>query len=167
MRTVAPLKLHHLEEDVAAPTDKGGQAGRAGGGGAGLLFGSLEEVCSYSLVCLLWQLSDLSRCASEVFGGIQEQADSLGRRSAHLQRRLDGLRSLASRLDHRKVKIRICRRMLAAKREATSAKIVEIVGKEGLSIPHPTSHAPIMWPPYPGQAAKVGEVSHPTSLTSK
>ncbi|XP_060096148.1 NHS-like protein 1 [Heteronotia binoei] len=104
MRTVAPLKLCRLEEDVAAPRDKEGYAGR-GGGGAGLCFGSLEEVCSHSLVSLLWQLSDLSRCASEVFGGIQEQADSLGRRSAHLQRRLDCLRSLVSRLDHRKVKI--------------------------------------------------------------
>ncbi|XP_077207548.1 NHS-like protein 1 isoform X3 [Paroedura picta] len=104
-RTVAPLKLRRLEEEVAAPRDKEGHAGRGGGGGAGLLFGSLEEVCSHSLVALLWQLSDLSRCASEVFGGIHEQADSLGRRSAHLQRRLDCLRPLATRLDHRKVKI--------------------------------------------------------------
>ncbi|XP_054830745.1 NHS-like protein 1 [Eublepharis macularius] len=104
LRTVAPLKLCRLEEDKkeSDPRDKEGHAGRGDGG---LLFGSLEEVCSHSLVSLLWQLSDLSRCASEVFGGIQEQADSLGRRSAHLQRRLDCLRSLASRLDHRKVKI--------------------------------------------------------------
>ncbi|KAL8186575.1 UNVERIFIED_CONTAM: hypothetical protein K2H54_074230 [Gekko kuhli] len=110
LRTVGPLKRCRLEEDGAAPRDKEGHAGRGGGGGAGLLLGSLEEVSSHSLVSLLGQLSDLSRCASEVFGGIQEQADSLGRRSVRLQRRLDGLRSLVSRLDHRKVKIlvKIC-----------------------------------------------------------
>ncbi|XP_053145186.1 NHS-like protein 1 isoform X4 [Hemicordylus capensis] len=103
LRTVAPLKLCRLEEeDVAVPRDKEGPAGRSS---AGLLFGSLEEVCSHSLVSLLWQLSDLSRCASDVFGGIQNQADSLGRRSAQLQRRLDSLKALAARLDHRKVKI--------------------------------------------------------------
>lgn len=106
LRTVAPLKLCRLEEDVAAsPRDKEGHAGR---GGAGVLFDSLEEVCSHSLVSLLWQLSDLSHCASDVFGGIQNQADSLGRRSAQLQRRLDSLKALAARLDHRKVKIREC-----------------------------------------------------------
>ncbi|XP_060128702.1 NHS-like protein 1 isoform X3 [Zootoca vivipara] len=105
LRTVSPLKLCRLEEDaVAAPRDKGGShAGR--GGAEGLLFGSLEEVCSHSLVSLLWQLSDLSRCAGDVFGGIQTQADSLGRRSARLQHRLDSLKALAARLDHRKVKI--------------------------------------------------------------
>lgn len=112
LRTVAPLKLCRWEEDAAAATarDKEGLAGRGGGGsgGAGLLFGSLAEVCSHSLVSLLGQLSDLSRCAGEVFGGIQEQADSLGRRSAHLQRRLDCLRALAARLDHRKVPVREC-----------------------------------------------------------
>ncbi|CAI5770191.1 Hypothetical predicted protein [Podarcis lilfordi] len=111
LRTVSPLKLCRLEEDAAAaaaaaaPRDKGGSpAGR--GGAEGLLFGSLEEVCSHSLVSLLWQLSDLSRCAGDVFGGIQTQADSLGRRSARLQHRLDSLKALAARLDHRKVKIR-------------------------------------------------------------
>ncbi|XP_062980686.1 NHS-like protein 1 isoform X2 [Elgaria multicarinata webbii] len=103
LRTVSPLKLCRLEEDVAAQRDKEGHAGR--GAAAGLLFGSLEEVCSHSLVSLLWQLSDLSRCASDVFGGIQNQADSLGRRGAQLQHRLDSLKAVAARLDHRKVKI--------------------------------------------------------------
>lgn len=102
LRTVAPLRLCRLEEDgVAAP-----RRDKEEGPAAGLLFGSLEEVCSHSLVSLLWQLSDLSRCATDVFGGIQKQTDSLGRRSAQLQRRLDSLRALATRLDHRKVKIR-------------------------------------------------------------
>ncbi|KAM6460737.1 NHS-like protein 1 isoform 5-T5 [Liasis olivaceus] len=103
LRTVSPLKLCRLEEGAAAaPRDKEGHARRSG---AGLLFGSLEEVCSRSLVSLLWQLSDLSRCASDIFGGIQSEADSLGCRSARLQRRLDSLKALVGCLDHRKVKV--------------------------------------------------------------
>ncbi|XP_034274792.1 NHS-like protein 1 isoform X3 [Pantherophis guttatus] len=103
LRTVAPLQLCRLEEGAAAlPRDKEGQARRSG---AGLLFDSLEEVCSRSLVSLLWQLSDLSRWASDIFGGIQSEADSLGRRSVRLRCRLESLRALAGCLDHRKVKV--------------------------------------------------------------
>lgn len=105
LRTVAPLKLCRLEEGAAAvQRDKDGHARRSG---AGLrLFASLEEVCSRSLVSLLWQLSDLSRWAGDIFGGIQSEADSLGRRSVRLQCRLESLKGLAGCLDHRKVKVR-------------------------------------------------------------
>lgn len=104
LRTVAPLQLCRLEEGAAAlPRDKEGHARR---NGAGLLFDSLEEVCSRSLVSLLWQLSDLSRWASDIFGGIQSEADSLGRRSVRLRCRLESLKALAGCLDHRKVKVR-------------------------------------------------------------
>ncbi|KAM3856602.1 NHS-like protein 1 isoform 2-T2 [Vipera latastei] len=105
LRTVAPLKLCRLEEGAAAAQrDKDGHARRSG---AGLLrlFDSLEEVCSRSLVSLLWQLSDLSRWAGDIFGGIQSEADSLGRRSVRLQCRLESLKGLAGCLDHRKVKV--------------------------------------------------------------
>lgn len=105
LRTVAPLNLCRLEEGAAAvQRDKDGYARRSC---AGLrLFDSLEEVCSRSLVSLLWQLSDLSRWASDIFSGIQSEADSLGRRSVRLQCRLESLKALAGCLDHRKVKVR-------------------------------------------------------------
>ncbi|KAK2516548.1 hypothetical protein Q9233_013673 [Columba guinea] len=51
------------------------------------------------------QLSDLSRCAGDIFGGILSEADSLCHRNARLQRRLGALETLLARLDHRKVKI--------------------------------------------------------------
>ncbi|KAJ7341982.1 hypothetical protein JRQ81_008155 [Phrynocephalus forsythii] len=98
LRTVSPLRLCRLEEE--APRDKEGPPGARE-----LRFGSLEEVCAHSLVSLLWQLSDLSRCAGDIFGGIQSQVDRLGRRSGQLQRRLDAVKALAARLDHRKVPV--------------------------------------------------------------
>ncbi|KAM7172514.1 NHS-like protein 1 isoform 4-T6 [Macrochelys suwanniensis] len=116
LRTVEPLKLCRLDNaggDAPLGPAKAGDKERArAAGGAGssrrgaglLLFGSLEQVSSHSLVSLLWQLSDLSRCASDIFGGIQSQADALCRRSARLQRRLGSLRALSARLDHRRVK---------------------------------------------------------------
>ncbi|XP_039388439.1 NHS-like protein 1 isoform X7 [Mauremys reevesii] len=115
LRTVEPLKLCRLEDAGGAALlgpdkERARAAGGAGSGGrrrgAGLLlFGSLEQVSSHSLVSLLWQLSDLSRCASDIFGEIQSQADALCRRSARLQRRLGSLRALSARLDHRRVQI--------------------------------------------------------------
>ncbi|XP_044866817.1 NHS-like protein 1 isoform X3 [Mauremys mutica] len=115
LRTVEPLKLCRLEDagGAALPGPDKERARAAGGAGSGgrrrgaglLLFGSLEQVSSHSLVSLLWQLSDLSRCASDIFGEIQSQADALCRRSARLQRRLGSLRALSARLDHRRVPI--------------------------------------------------------------
>ncbi|XP_075270059.1 NHS-like protein 1 isoform X3 [Opisthocomus hoazin] len=116
LRTLEPLKLCRSEEaggDGAerggpAPGDHGGAAEGGGGGrrrGAVPLFGSLEQVSSYALVSVLMQLSDLSRCAGDIFGGILSEADSLCHRNARLQRRLGALEALLARLDHRKVKI--------------------------------------------------------------
>ncbi|XP_069643300.1 NHS-like protein 1 isoform X4 [Haliaeetus albicilla] len=115
LRTLEPLKLCRLEEaggDGAerggpAPGDHGGAAEGGGGRrrGAVPLFGALEQVSSYALVSLLMQLSDLSRCAGDIFGGILSEADSLCHRNARLQRRLGALEGLLARLDHRKVKI--------------------------------------------------------------
>lgn len=70
------------------------------------LFRSQEQVSSHTLVCLLAQLADLSRCAGDIFGELQGQAAALGRRTAALHRRLDALHTAAARLDHRRVKIR-------------------------------------------------------------
>ncbi|XP_063246340.1 NHS-like protein 1 isoform X3 [Prinia subflava] len=115
LRTLEPLKLCRLEEaggDGAergspAPGDHAGAAEGGGGRrrGAVPLFGTLEQVSSYALVSLLMQLSDLSRCAGDIFGGILSEADSLCHRNARLQRRLGALEELLARLDHRKVKI--------------------------------------------------------------
>ncbi|XP_062428466.1 NHS-like protein 1 isoform X4 [Rhea pennata] len=118
LRTLEPLKLCRLEEaggDGAAGAERGGPAqgdkaaaAEGGGGrrrGAVPLFSALEQVSSYALVSLLMQLSDLSRCAGDIFGGILGEADSLCQRSARLQRRLGTLEALLARLDHRKVKI--------------------------------------------------------------
>lgn len=116
LRTLEPLKLCRLEEAGGDGAERGGPApgdpsGAAEGGGgrrrgAVPLFGTLEQVSSYALVSLLMQLSDLSRCAGDIFGGILSEADSLCHRNARLQRRLGALEELLSRLDHRKVKIR-------------------------------------------------------------
>ncbi|XP_056344638.1 NHS-like protein 1 isoform X3 [Oenanthe melanoleuca] len=110
LRTLEPLKLCRLEEaggDGAAPGEHAGPAEGGGGRrrGAVPLFGTLEQVSSYALVSLLMQLSDLSRCAGDIFGGILSEADSLCHRNARLQRRLGALEELLARLDHRKVKI--------------------------------------------------------------
>ncbi|CAM9893243.1 unnamed protein product, partial [Bubo scandiacus] len=116
LRTLEPLKLCRLEEAGGDGAERGGpapgdHAGAAEGGGgrrrgAVPLFGALEQVSSYALVSLLMQLSDLSRCAGDIFGGILSEADSLCHRNARLQRRLGALEALLVRLDHRKVKIR-------------------------------------------------------------
>ncbi|XP_065691851.2 NHS-like protein 1 isoform X4 [Patagioenas fasciata] len=115
LRTLEPLKLCRLEEAGGDGAERGGpapgdHAGSAEGGGgrrrgAVPLFGALEQVSSYALVSLLMQLSDLSRCAGDIFGGILSEADSLCHRNARLQRRLGALETLLARLDHRKVKI--------------------------------------------------------------
>ncbi|XP_064913224.1 NHS-like protein 1 isoform X4 [Columba livia] len=115
LRTLEPLKLCRLEEAGGDGVERGGpapgdHAGSAEGGGgrrrgAVPLFGALEQVSSYALVSLLMQLSDLSRCAGDIFGGILSEADSLCHRNARLQRRLGALETLLARLDHRKVKI--------------------------------------------------------------
>lgn len=118
LRTLEPLKLCRLEEAGGDGAERGGpapgdHAGAAEGGGgrrrgAVPLFGALEQVSSYALVSLLMQLSDLSRCAGDIFGGILSEADSLCHRNSRLQRRLAALEALLARLDHRKVKIREC-----------------------------------------------------------
>lgn len=82
------------------------------------LFLSLEQVSSHTLVCLLAQLADLSRCAGDIFGELEGQAAALGHRTAELHRRLDALHAAAARLDHRRVKIR---KWLAAPGESTAA----------------------------------------------
>lgn len=70
------------------------------------LFLSLEQVSSHTLICLLAQLADLSRCAGDIFGELEGQAAALGHRTAELHRRLDALHAAAARLDHRRVRIR-------------------------------------------------------------
>lgn len=92
-RSVEPARLRRPDE--AALTRAGDPP----------LFRSLEQVSSHTLVCLLAQLADLSRCAGDIFGELEGQAAALGHRTAELHRRLDALHAAAARLDHRRVKI--------------------------------------------------------------
>ncbi|XP_053446616.1 NHS-like protein 1 isoform X4 [Nycticebus coucang] len=91
-RTVEPARLRRPEAAAAEAEDAP-------------LFRSLEQVSSHTLVCLLSQLADLSRCAGDIFGELEGQAAALGHRTAVLHRRLDTLHATAARLDHRRVKI--------------------------------------------------------------
>lgn len=93
-RSVEPARLRRPEETAVA------RAARAP------LFRSLEQVSSHTLVCLLAQLADLSRCAGDIFGELEGQAAALSHRTAELHRRLDALHAATARLDHRRVKIR-------------------------------------------------------------
>ncbi|XP_056422642.1 NHS-like protein 1 isoform X4 [Hyla sarda] len=95
LRTVQPTNLCRL-----GTSD--GQIPRAG---SALVFTSVQEVSVHSLLRIIQQLSDLSRHAEDIFTDIQEQAVTLGERSAHLQRRLASLHQTVSHLDHRKVPV--------------------------------------------------------------
>lgn len=99
------MPFHQRTVEPARPRRPEAAAAAAGAAGAPL-FRSLEQVSSHALVCLLAQLADLSRCAGDIFGELEDQAASLGRRTAALHRRLDALHAAAARLDHRRVKIR-------------------------------------------------------------
>ncbi|XP_053566641.1 NHS-like protein 1 isoform X3 [Bombina bombina] len=73
--------------------------------GPALIFNSLQEVSSHSLLAIIRQLSDLSKHAEDIFGGIQGEAVALGQRSAHLQHRLSSLQPKIAHLDHKKVPV--------------------------------------------------------------
>ncbi|XP_075718540.1 NHS-like protein 1 [Rhinoderma darwinii] len=95
LRIVQPTKLCRLgTSDGQIPRDA-----------STLVFTSLQEVSVHSMVRIIHQLSDLSRHAEDIFTNIQGQAVSLGKRSAHLQRRLSSLQQTVSDLDHRKVAV--------------------------------------------------------------
>ncbi|KAM3932305.1 NHS-like protein 1 isoform 3-T3 [Leptodactylus fuscus] len=95
LRIVQPTKLCRLRtSDGQTPRD-----------GSKVVFTSLQEVSGHSLVRIIHQLSDLSRHAEDIFTNIQEQAITLGERSARLQGRLASLHQRVSHLDHRKVPV--------------------------------------------------------------
>lgn len=71
-----------------------------------VLFSSLEEVCCHSLTSILYQLSDLSRHASDIFLGIQTQAGLISQRTSRIQVRLERLQLTARKFDPKTVKIR-------------------------------------------------------------
>lgn len=71
-----------------------------------VLFSSLEEVCCHSLTSILYQLSDLSRHASDIFLGIQTQAGLISQRTSRIQVRLERLQLTARKFDAKTVKIR-------------------------------------------------------------
>ncbi|KAK7150229.1 hypothetical protein R3I93_011476 [Phoxinus phoxinus] len=69
------------------------------------LFSSLEEVCCHSFTSILYQLSDLSRHASDIFLGIQTQAGLISQRTSRIQVRLERLQITARKFDPKTVKI--------------------------------------------------------------
>ncbi|XP_066532460.1 NHS-like protein 1 isoform X3 [Hoplias malabaricus] len=70
-----------------------------------VLFSSLDEVSSHSLSGILRQLSDLSRNASDIFLGIEEQAVLICERTSRLHSRLERIHNTVRPLDHKNIKI--------------------------------------------------------------
>lgn len=71
-----------------------------------VLFSSLEDVACHTLTSIIYQLSDLSRHANDIFLGIEREAEEVFRRSYKIQGRLRSLQSEIHTLDPKKVKIR-------------------------------------------------------------
>lgn len=71
-----------------------------------VLFSSLDEVSCHTLTSIIYQLSDLSRHASDIFLGIEVEAGMVFRRSCRIQGRLHILQGEVYKLDPKKVQIR-------------------------------------------------------------
>lgn len=71
-----------------------------------VLFSSLDEVSCQTLTNIIYQLSDLSRHASDIFLGIEMEAGIVFRRSCRIQGRLQILQDEVGKLDPKKIKIR-------------------------------------------------------------
>lgn len=76
-----------------------------------VLFSSLDDVAAHTLTGLIYQLSDLSRHASDIFLDIEREAAKVFRRSYKIQGRLRRLQSGIHRLDPKKVEIRKFKRL--------------------------------------------------------
>lgn len=71
-----------------------------------VLFSSLDDVACHTLTGIIYQLSDLSRHANDIFLGIEKEAREVFRRSYKIQGRLRSLQSEIHTLDPKRVKIR-------------------------------------------------------------
>eukprot|EP00064_Thunnus_orientalis_P008496 superscaffoldBa00001010_g8519 len=71
-----------------------------------VLFSSLDEVSCHTLTSIIYQLSDLSRHASDIFLGIEMEAGMVFRRSCRIQGRLHNLQGEVRKLDPKKIQIR-------------------------------------------------------------
>ncbi|KAK5852959.1 hypothetical protein PBY51_006789 [Eleginops maclovinus] len=71
-----------------------------------VLFSSLDEVGCHTLTNIIYQLSDLSRHASDIFLGIEMEAGMVFRRSCRIQGRLQRLQGEVSKFDPKKITIR-------------------------------------------------------------
>lgn len=71
-----------------------------------VLFSSLDEVSCQTLTNIIYQLSDLSRHASDVFLGIEVEAGMVLRRSRRIQGRLQLLQDEVCKFDPKKIQIR-------------------------------------------------------------
>lgn len=71
-----------------------------------VLFSSLDEVSCHTLTNIIHQLSDLSRHASDVFLGIEVEAEKVFRRSCRIHGRLQILQDGVCTLDPKKIQIR-------------------------------------------------------------
>ncbi|XP_029318872.1 LOW QUALITY PROTEIN: NHS-like protein 1 [Cottoperca gobio] len=70
-----------------------------------VLFSSLDEVGCHTLTNIIYQLSDLSRHASDIFLGIEMEAGMVFRRSCRIQGRLQRLQGEIRKFDPKKIKI--------------------------------------------------------------
>ncbi|XP_042245877.1 NHS-like protein 1 isoform X1 [Thunnus maccoyii] len=70
-----------------------------------VLFSSLDEVSCHTLTSIIYQLSDLSRHASDIFLGIEMEAGMVFRRSCRIQGRLHNLQGEVRKLDPKKIQI--------------------------------------------------------------
>ncbi|XP_026196630.1 NHS-like protein 1 isoform X3 [Anabas testudineus] len=70
-----------------------------------VLFSSLDEVSCQTLTNIIYQLSDLSRHASDVFLGIEVEAGMVLRRSRRIQGRLQLLQDEVCKFDPKKIQI--------------------------------------------------------------
>ncbi|CAG5928044.1 unnamed protein product [Menidia menidia] len=101
-RTVEPRRVSRLSaRDGWTPREESGKRKLR----RPVLFSSSDEVSCHTLTSIIYQLSDLSRHASDIFLGIEMEAGLVFRRSCRIQGRLRVLQSEVWRLDPKKTKI--------------------------------------------------------------
>lgn len=77
-----------------------------------VLYSSLDEVSCQTLTNIMYQLSDLSRHASDIFLGIEVEAGMVFRRSRRIQGRLQILQDEVAKFEPKNIKIRKCAGLL-------------------------------------------------------
>ncbi|TNN68641.1 Wiskott-Aldrich syndrome protein family member 3 [Liparis tanakae] len=120
-----------------------------------VLFSSLDEVGCHTLTNMIYQLSDLSRHASDIFLAIEMEAGMVFRRSCRIQGRLQKLQVEIRKLDAKKTKIHL-------QRTCVRADDPDLITERGTEEPsdEPTGHAAS-----PGQQLSRADSIHVTIAT--